>query len=133
MIPPLDLHASVAAAMMHQYDALLDCETYPHSDYDTTGERARGSASAISLEEAAARCGLDEDRSGLADQTEEELVATYSGFLIRIAIKHERRDLMPAHVVVLGEERARLFANGDTLGAGAHIDAAINCALEPAS
>ena len=93
---------------------------------------AGASASAVSLEEAVSRCGVDEIRSGLEGQTDEELVGAYNGFLIQVHHRHESFDAMPAHVVMLGEEGARLFQNGDTLGAAAHMDAAVNCVLTPA-
>ena len=94
-----------------------------------TGTTAGASASAISLEEVVSHCGVDEIRSGLEDQTEEELVATYNSLLIQISHRHESREAMPAHVVVLGEEGARLFHDGDALGGAAHMDAAVNCVL----
>ena len=86
-------------------------------------------ASAISLEEVVSHCGVDEISSGLEDRTEEELVATYNSLLIQISHRHESREAMPAHVVVLGEEGARLFHDGDPLGGAAHMDAAVNCVL----
>ena len=40
IVVSLDLHASITVAMMRHCDVLLGCETYPHTDYDKTGERA---------------------------------------------------------------------------------------------
>ena len=94
----------------------------------SAGERATPSNSPPTLAEAVALCGVDSIQSELRGETENDLHIKYNGYLARVGHKYQSRSTMPVHIVLLGEEGARLYAEGEILDAAAHMFAAVECA-----